>query len=519
MAYRFAIFVVVSLIFPVLGDEPVHVTIDRLIADKAKGQAPSPPADDGEFLRRVHLDLAGSIPTAEQARAFFSDRTAGKRQKLIDALLSAPSYATRMADFFNVMLMERLGEQVEWANYLKLSFEQNKHWDAMARDLVRGDASDTKSTGATFFLAKRLENYGQNPVDYPALTRDIGRLFLGKNLQCAQCHDHIFIDDYKQKDFQGLFAFVQNSFLVDAKAGTIGEKPTTGKTAFMSVFKKQPRETGPAIPGGREFEPLIFKKGEEFAVPPDPKTKAPGKPKFSPLNILAEELPRKNNLDFARNGANRIWFMLMGRGIVHPLDLHHAGNPPSHPELLNVLADQFAAHDFDIKWLVREIALTNAYQRSSRLPDGVDKIGPETFLTAIEKRMSAEQLFAAVQQATGVKADAAARAKFMKAFTNAAREPEDDVNPSLKGALFLLNDPTILGWLQPQSGNLVDRLRTLADEKIAYELYLSVLTRVPAPEEREALGALLKKDAANRPATLGKATWALLSSTEFGVNH
>jgi hypothetical protein len=146
-------------------------------------------------------------------------------------------------------------------------------------------------------------------------------------------------------------------------------------------------------------------------------------------------------------------------------------------------------------------------------------VGPETFLTAHEKRLSAEQLFASMQTAMGVKADAAALAKFTKAFANAAREPEDDVNPSLKAALFVLNDPAVLAWLQPQPGNLVDRLTRLSDDKVADELYLSVLTRLPTAEERADVDGYLKKNASGRPAALGRLAWALLASAEFSVNH
>jgi hypothetical protein len=509
---RWPCFLTLALAGPAAAAPPLHAEIDRLIEAPLGERKPSAAADDAEFLRRVHLDFTGRIPSAAEARAFLSDTTTDKRTKLIDRLLSGPEYASRMTDAFHVLLMERLGDHPAWTAFLKESFAKNKPWDAMAREMLRADA------GASFFLAKRLENYGQNPVDYPALTRDVGRLFLGKNLQCAQCHDHLFVNDYKQKDFQGLFAFVQNAYLVDAKSAAVGEKPTTAKLAFMSVFKKQPKETGPALPGGKEFDPPPLKKGEEYTSKPDPKTKSPGRLKFSPLAILADELPRKEHPDFARNMANRLWFLLMGRGLVHPLDLHHSENPPSHPELLDLLAKEFTSHDFDIKWLLREIARSRAYQRSSVLPAGESKVPPESFRTAIEKRLSAEQLAASVPLALGEKADAAA-AKFQKAFANAPREPEDEVSPSLKAALFVLNDPVVLGWLVPQPGNLVDRLTKLADADVADEVYLAVLTRKPANDERSEVVAYLKKHVADRPAALGLLAWALLASSEFGVNH
>jgi len=497
--------------------EPIQTAIDTLVDSKASGAKLSKPADDAELLRRAYLDFSGTIPSAEQARAFFADKSLDKRAKLIEQLLASPTYPKRMAEMFHVMLMERLGDYPEWSAYLKTCFEQNKHWDAMTREILRASSTDAK--GASFFLSKRLENYGQNSVDYSALTRDIGRLFLGKNLQCAECHDHLFIKDYKQQDFKGIHAFVQNAYLADAKTAAVAERPTSGKLDYMSVFKKVPKQTGPSLPGGKEFEPPTLKKGEEYIIKPDPKTKTPGQLKFSPLAILAEELPKKDNSDFALNGANRIWFLLMGRGIVHPLDLHHKENAASHPELLVLLAKEFAAHDFDIKWLLKQIALSQAYQRSSEFPEGETKVSPESFRTAIEKRLSAEQLLAAMQQAMGVKAEAAILTKVNKAFANAPREPEDEINPSLKAALFLLNDPAVLAWLVPSNGNLVERLGKLTNDKIADELYLSVLTRLPASDERGLVESYLKKHAGQREKAIGRLAWSLLASAEFGVNH
>ena len=116
------------------------------------------------------------------------------------------------------------------------------------------------------------------------------------------------------------------------------------------------KETAPKIPGMAEVAIPEFKKGEEFLVPADPKKKILGVPKFSPLEKLSEQLPSSENADFSKNIVNRIWFIMMGTGLVHPLDLHHAGNPPSHPELLSLLAKEFSAHQFDIKWFLTELA-------------------------------------------------------------------------------------------------------------------------------------------------------------------
>ena len=158
--------------------EPLHTRIDALIEARAKaaGVPLSAPADDAEFVRRAYLDFAGRVPTSDEAKAFLTDTTADKRAKLIDRLLGGPEYAPRMADLFHVMLMERLGDNAEWTKFLRESFEKNAPWDALVRKMLRADPKETAQPGASFWLAKRLENYGQNPVDYSALTRDAGRV-------------------------------------------------------------------------------------------------------------------------------------------------------------------------------------------------------------------------------------------------------------------------------------------------------------------------------------------------------
>lgn len=502
-----------------MAAEPLHQQIDQLILAQAEGKKPSSRTEDGEFLRRIYLDFAGKIPSTEEARKFLADPSTDKRARLIERLLVAPEYARQMTDAIHLMYMERLGDHAEWTKYLQTSFEKNKPWNQMAREILRADPKEEANRGASFFLAKRLDHYGQNAIDYPALTRDVGRLFLGKDFRCAQCHDHLFIKQYKQKDFQGLFAFFQNASLQDLKSPMVAEKPTISKMSFMSVFNKMPKETGLMIPGGKEHDIPPQPKGEEYVIKPDPKKLTPGELKFSPLVILAEELP-KGDL-FARNAVNRFWFLLVGRGIVHPLDLHHDDNPPSHSELIDLLSKEFVGHQFDVKWLLKEIALSETYQRSSRILKGEKPAPPESFLTGLEKRLSAEQLLASFLQASGSKPENMdnLKARFLKAFANPPREPEEEFVPSLKGSLFLLNDPTLLEMLNPKPGNLVDRLSKLTDPQVAEELYLTILTRLPNEEEKKIVEGYLKKNASRRVTGLSQLAWALFASTEFATNH
>jgi hypothetical protein len=530
--------VLLAAIAPLLGasaraDEPLHQQIDALIDGAAGGAPTSPPVDDAGFLRRITLDLSGSIPSAREARAFLEDPSSEKRARLIDALLEGPGYPRRMAELVHVMFMERMGDHPRWAAYLRSSFEANKPWDQLAREILRGSSEDDATGGAAFFYAKRLEHYGENPVDYPGLTRDVGRLFLGIDLRCAQCHDHVFIDDYKQQDFQGLHTFFQNTALRDIKAPSIEEKATTAKTAYTSVFTKRARETGPRVPGMPEIDLPELKKGEEYITPPDPRKKIPGKLRHSLLEDLANQLPSAGNPAFARNVVNRLWFVMMGRGLVHPLDQFSADNPPSHPAVLDLLAGEFARHAYDGKWLLRELALTRTYQRSDLAPEGVDadQVPPESFRTAIEKRLPAESLLRSALVAAGEEEPAAAaksiaasfdalKEKYVKAFASEPREPEDELSPSLRAALFIQNDAAVLDLVTPRQGNLVDRLANQTDsEQVAEELYLSVLTRRPSASERADVAEYLARNADRRTLAIGRLAWALLASVEFSVNH
>jgi hypothetical protein len=523
---------------PASADEPVHARIDQLI-ESAAGMNVAPVADDAEFLRRVFLDFAGRIPSAGEARAFLNDSSGDKRTVLIDRLLASPEYARRMREAWNVQLMERAGEHDEWIKFLEQSFATNKPWDKLVREILNPNPDDEATRGAAFFLTKRLENYGQQPVDLPGLTRDVGRLFLGVDLQCAQCHDHLFIDDYKQVDFQGLHTFLSHTTIRnDVKFPAVAEKIVDKKTEFMSVFVKEARATGPRLPFGTEVEVPAFAKGKEFAVAPDRKVNFPGKPKFSPLAILSEQLPTSSNTLFVRNIVNRLWCQMMGRGLVHPLDLSHSGNPPSHPAVLDLLANEFAAHQFDIKWLLRELALTRTYQRSSVLPTGLEREPrPEQYVVAIEKPLSSEQMLWSILQATGelpryqpaAPSDGPPKANpqfddlkksFLAAFANPPRDPEGEFAPSVKAALFLSNDTKVLELLKPKEGNLADQLLKESDAaKFSDVLFIAVLTRNPSADEATAVAEFLAAHAAQREKAIGQSIWALISSTEFCVNH
>ncbi len=524
------------------ADEPLHVRVDQLIEKQAEGQPIAPLAGDAEFLRRVYLDFAGDLPTAAEARAFLDDQAPDKREQLLTKLQAAPRFAERLADALNVMLMERRGEDAAWRKYLQDSCTAGKPWDVMAKEMLAPDYANSELKGAGYFTVRRLEKVGQQTTDYPGLTRDAGRMFLGVDLQCCQCHNHLTVKSYKQVDFNGLFVAFQNIKLegAEGKAMKVREAPLMAKYDFVSVLTKVAGQTGPRIPFGEEIEIPDPKSDDYWEVKPDPKKKEVGVAKFSPLKEIAQRIATKENPWFVKNIANRMWWLLMGRGIVEPLDLHNPANPPSHPELLDLLAQEMAAHDLSLQWLLKELSLTKTYQRTSVLPEpealSLSKGGkapPENlFLVAKERPLSSEQLVRAFLRATG-EYDAAAVADapkghaladfdkaFRGAFANAPKEPELTVNPTLKSALFLRNSDLVLSTVKPEHGNLVERLVAVTDPKaLAEELYLTILTRLPTAEETAEVSVWIEKHASDRPKAVGHYAWALLSSEEFFSNH
>jgi hypothetical protein len=537
------------------ADAPLHRVIDglveaRLDADKLPA---AEPASDSEFLRRLSLDLTGTIPDAAAARAFIEDTDPKKREKLIDRLLASESFARHMATVFDVLLMERRPDKYvttpEWRGWLASSFQNDKPLNVLVAEILGADGVDEKQRPAAKFYLDRA-------VEKDTLVRDIGRLFLGVNLQCAQCHDHPDIDDYLHQHYHGLSVFVAGSKTFRQPDGKfVLQEEVLKEVEFASVFEpEKTKKTGPRLIDAL-LEIPEFPEGEEYVEKPSRTVRSV--PKFSLRTLLAKRLPTEETPEFARNMANRLWAMMMGRGIVHPLDMHHAANPPSHPELLTALAGQFSAKDYSVKTFLRELALSATYQRSSLLPDGVDpeKIPAESFAVANMKGLSPEQLFASLLAATeagailekqiddalleqatpneeGAEPDPekvaetrrqkrAERVKeFVTVFGSVPGQPAEDFSASLPQALFLANSETVSEWVPAKLGNLTERLLAMKDSKqLADELFLSVLSRFPIEEERQLVAEHLDAAGDDRAKAVVALVWSQLASAEFRLNH
>lgn len=348
------------------NDDSLHNLIDKQLTSAA-GLQPLR-STDGEFLRRVSLDLTGMPPTADEARAFIADQSLDKRARLIDRLLASPQSARHLASTLDLMLMERRANTHvsadDWQAWLLKSIKENKPWNVLAREMLTADGEDPALRPAARFVLDRSSEPN-------LLTLDIGRVFFGKDLQCAQCHDHPLVEDYLQSDYHGLLAYVSPGFAFVKKEGdkqiTLHAERAGSDLAFESVFiKGEPHRTGPRIPETVTLDEPFFLPGEEYTVAPADNIKPV--PKFSRRAKLAELATNGTNRAFNENIANRLWAHMLGRGLVHPLDLHHAANPATDPELLRILGERFAGMNFDIKSFLREIALSEAYQRAFDAP-------------------------------------------------------------------------------------------------------------------------------------------------------
>lgn len=367
---------------------PLHQLIDSTV-HSVSGATVAPPVDDATFVRRVYLDLIGRIPTVDETRAFLAESDTNKRTRLVDDLVSRPEFVKNLAARLDIMLMERRGGKhvstQDFRTYLEQSISAGKSYREIVSEILGADGTDEKVRPASAFFLER-------DVDTTLLTRELGRVFFGVDLQCAQCHDHPNIDDYYQEDFYGLQAFVVRAtlFQPDTKQPALIAESAEGEASFRSVFTDRQGNSGPRLLNSEEIFEVILKPGEDYQVEPAKNVRPV--PVQSRIELLSELVSTRSMPMFDRNIANRLWKEMFGIGLVEPVDLHHSGNPPSNPELLELLSEQFTAMDDDIRSFIREIALSQTYQRSHLvgLPtEPVDALKER--LTALEATAEQEQ--------------------------------------------------------------------------------------------------------------------------------
>jgi len=531
---------------------PLHQQIDSLIAvgNPQFEQQAAPIADDATFLRRVTLDLTGTIPTADEVRTFVADSAADKRSQLIDQLLASPEHARRLQYLFDTMLMERRPSKyvksAEWEDYLRQAFLENRPWDELVHEILTVDGTDKATRPAARFLLDR-------ELKSEVVTRDLGRIFLGRDLECAQCHDHPNVNDYLQRHYHGLNAFLSRSYLFKdpkTKLASIGEK-AEGQVSFTSVFTNEEGKTAPRILDLPEIpDPADMK--DAYKVKPAKNVRSV--PVYSRRLQLAEALTGSENQAFQKNIVNRVWAIMLGQGLVEPLDMWHSDNPPTHPQIVKLLTEELQSHDYNLRYLFRELALTKTYQRKSHVSPEAKLPEKNLYGMGLLKPLTPEQLAWSMMQATGVTTatleglQAKQRKVDEKKKTKLADDPlwqEEALHTALKGnvtafvrtfgivgaqtsrfdasadqALFLLNGTTIQAWLSPSGNRLTARLKKLKQPaEITEELYLAVFSRFPTESEIKQVSEFLKSNPKYSDQDLQQLVWAALSSDEFRFNH
>ncbi len=494
---------------------PAEHFVDQALQIKWQqlGLVPSPICSDEVYLRRVYLDLIGTLPTPDEILSFLADKDLHKRAKVVDHLLNRAEFidfwALKWGDLLrnNRIYLEPKGM---WSmhHWIRGAIRDEMPMDQFVRSIITAEGSTFREGPANFF------RIGNTAADWAETTSQV---FLGVRIQCAKCHHHPF-EKWSQDDYYGMSAF------------------------FTRIGTKNSLEYGIF---GRETIIFVRPNGEMShprgggIVKPHPLDGPVMNDELDRRAKLADWIVEKHNPYFARNLANRFWAYLMGRGIIDPVDDLRATNPASIPELLDALAQDLVAHQYSLKHLLKTIVLSKAYQRKSDVISGNASDVENKYYTRYQiKRLTAEQLADAIDYVTGTiekypglplgtraiqLPDSGVRSYLLDVFGRPARqlvcECERTMTPNIAQALQLMNGDLINSKIS-RADSRIDRLFKNKRELhgIVEELYLVSLGRPPKPAELEKAMALIKAAPSPR---LGAEDliWALLNSREFLFNH
>ncbi|RLS53222.1 MAG: DUF1553 domain-containing protein [Planctomycetota bacterium] len=493
---------------------------------------PSPVCDDAEFLRRAFIDTIGTLPTADEVRAFLVDTSADKREKLIDKLLARPEFVDYWTYRWSDVLMlngNLLRPQAVKAYYtwLKGHVAANTPWDQIVREILTATGGSLEN-GATNFYA-----INQTPED---MTENACQAFLGLSIGCAKCHNHPL-----EKWTNDQYYAMANMFS-RVKAKGWGGEPRNGdgnRTLYVSTIGDlvQPRTGKPQPPTPLDGTPLPIDAPDDRRIQ------------------LATWMTSPENPYFARSITNRVWKAYFGVGLIESVDDLRVSNPASNEELMTAAAKFLVENKFDLKALMKQILLSEAYQRSSEpLPGNQDE--QRFYSRYYPRRMMAEVLLDGVSQVTAVPSeftriaflgsdfqntdfypkgtraiqlyDSSVDSQFLQKFGRNQRrivcECERSDEPSMVQALHLANGDTVNKKLKATDGRVAQlvelRKQGMADSAIIDEVYLAGLSRYPTAQERQNLSQILTE---TPPEQMREAIedlfWAVVSSREFLFNH
>lgn len=519
----------------------VVANIDQLFAESWQRleARPTATADNSEWVRRVYLDLIGRIPTVPEVEAFQADASPQKRQKLVDSLLDGGDYARNFAGVWSNLLIGRHPQQrvnrPAFDKFLRMSFAANRPWNTMVADIVSADGR-TDQNGAANFLVAHLNNQA---VPATAIT---ARVFLGIQVQCAQCHNNPF-NDMKQATFWELNSLFQQTDSIERWI----RDPRTGRNdyAFTELINKS--EGGPIY---YETQNGLMKVAYPRYLGHDIDASSQTNRRSEFARIITDgEQPQPQ---LAAAFVNRLWAHFVGAGFTNPIDdmpidTTDPHNPPSHPEVLQRLSGEFIASGYDVKHLIRVICASAPYQLSSHPTANSTNDDPATgdlpsFTRTYLKPMTAEQLYDSLVTATRAhesrvsdwEAAEDQRQKWMDQFVVSLENDENDEQDTLSGtyaqALMLMNGELIERALDLSPGTFLGELirdKRSETDKIR-RLCIAALSRQPTAKELAAMQKIVREAgvAKHRPGTprgpgagYQDLFWALLNANEFALVH
>lgn len=499
---------------------------------KKEGIQPSKMSEDTEFLRRVHLDMTGRIPTPEEVLDFFKDGSSTKRQKKIEELLDSEDYLDYWTELWVNWLIGRRGDGDSQRLGLRLwvrdALAENMPYNQFVQELIAADG-ELRDNGAGNYILR----YERSPV---LLTSHASRLFLGLPMQCAECHDHK-TEVWSQEDFFGVAAFFTG--IKSERKGFIESMDMVGNERRIDNFlltnkpedsiwvRDLEKHVRPHFLDGTEYQGSRLKKRE----------------------ALAQWMTDKSNPYFSQALVNRIWKRFLGRAFVEPVDGFGEENQATNPELLKWLANDFVIHDYDLQHLMRTILNSETYQRTSQTNKSNED--DELYYShAYVKPLTAEQFFYSLLQATGferlqqVKMEGFNRhggeerrgmlrsleqkkrehlQKFLFLLDNGEMEEIEAFNGTVPQALMMINGDMVNNSASHEERGsfinyVLEKWREPAD-RLEY-IYLNVLSRLPTAQEKTYFQRYMERSLyRNKDLAYEDLYWVLLNSAEFSLNH
>ncbi len=474
----------------------------------SEGLTPAEPAPELIQARRLSQGLMGTIPSLEEIRQFEALPSDQRMPWWIDHVLAD----SRFHDYLGERLARSyvgtedgpfvLFRRRRFVTWLSQQVAANRPYDQMVRELIAGEGLWTDHP-ATNFVSVTVQQDNKNQPDPIRLAGRVTRAFLGLRLDCAQCHNHPFAQ-WQQSDFQGLAAFFGQT-----QVGFTGIRDGDGQFEAEDKYEKRKKVIEPRVPFAPELLPDTGSRRER----------------------LARWITDPKNPYFARATVNRVWALMCGKPLVEPVDNLDPAAPS--PPTLQILAEDFASHQFDLRRLIRVIASSQVFQLDSASDHDVNEADEKTWAVFPLTRLRPEQVAGSVVQSASIATiDAEThilirlvrqnqQREFVKRYGDTGEDEFDGRGGTIPQRLLLMNGEVVRDRISPSPVSATSRIATIApnDPKAIEVAYLAVLSRRPTPEEAAYFESILADKSMSKADKLGDIYWALINSTEFSWNH